>query len=86
LINPIARVMRCRQLSRPVLSATFLRPAEQQPNDYRHDRFHGSNSANDPATTANRRWSLAAPGHIVDNDADAKNTRAMIKGGPPRIA
>jgi hypothetical protein len=43
-------------------------------------------AADDSATTANRGWSLAAWGHIVDNDGDAKNTRATINGGPPRIA
>jgi len=48
--------------------------------------LRGNSVVDDSATSANRRSSLAASGHIVDNDGDAKNTRATINGGPPRIA
>ena len=87
LTKAIAYVMRCQRLYR-------RSPGERSEPARRRRRGQANivpwrattKAVDESATTANRRWSLAAWGHIVDNDGDAKNTRATINGGPPRIA
>jgi hypothetical protein len=86
LTKAIACVMRCQRLYRRSLGERS-EPAAVEGAAKRIVTWRATTeAADDSATTANRRWSLAAWGHIVDNDGDAKNTRATINGGPPRIA